>query len=233
VDVAANRAIVLTTIDLFGVGRCMFASEFSGRLAVRQLRRHLRRLRDHRRRLQRRRAGPRCSAGNARRIYAIGGRMSERGKPASAIVGVGLMGLPMIRASRVAGLRGHRVRYRAGTAALKRRRGRGADRRLAGGVAEGAPIIVLLNLPTTDAVGTAVFGRAASPSACAAGQVLVDFSTIPVDAAAPSARGCCAETGCGWVDAPVSGGPPASGNRHADGDGRRRAGRGHRRRAAR
>ena len=40
------------------------------------------------------------------------------------------------------------------------------------------------------------------------------------------------QTGCGWVDAPVSGGPPASGHRHADGDGRRRRGRHRARRAA-
>ena len=41
-------------------------------------------------------------------------------------------------------------------------------------------------------------------------QVLIDFSTITVAKAKSFAARLKAETGCGWVDAPVSGGPPAS-----------------------
>jgi len=37
----------------------------------------------------------------------------------------------------------------------------------------------------------------------------VDFSTIPVDACREHAARLLRETGCRWVDAPVSGGPPA------------------------
>ena len=40
-------------------------------------------------------------------------------------------------------------------------------------------------------------------------QLVVDFSTIPVDACRAHAARLLKETGCRWVDAPVSGGPPA------------------------
>src|SRR6185503_15612490 len=41
-------------------------------------------------------------------------------------------------------------------------------------------------------------------------QLLVDFSTIPVDECRRHAAQLFERTGCRWVDAPVSGGPPAS-----------------------
>src|SRR5688500_7579123 len=40
-------------------------------------------------------------------------------------------------------------------------------------------------------------------------QLVVDFSTIPVDACRSHAAHIAQATGCRWVDAPVSGGPPA------------------------
>jgi 3-hydroxyisobutyrate dehydrogenase-like beta-hydroxyacid dehydrogenase len=41
-------------------------------------------------------------------------------------------------------------------------------------------------------------------------QLVVDFSTIPVAACRSHAARLESQTGCRWVDAPVSGGPPAS-----------------------
>ena len=41
-------------------------------------------------------------------------------------------------------------------------------------------------------------------------QLLVDFSTIPVDECRRHAAAFASETGCRWIDAPVSGGPPAA-----------------------
>jgi 3-hydroxyisobutyrate dehydrogenase-like beta-hydroxyacid dehydrogenase len=70
--------------------------------------------------------------------------------------------------------------------------------------------VVLLNLPTNDAVKAAVFGSGGVASAVSAQQLLVDFSTIPVDECRSHAARLAKETGCRWVDAPVSGGPPAS-----------------------
>ena len=43
-------------------------------------------------------------------------------------------------------------------------------------------------------------------------QRLVDFSTIPVDEGRAHAVQLRDRSGCAWIDAPVSGGPPASGS---------------------
>ena len=70
--------------------------------------------------------------------------------------------------------------------------------------------LVLLNLPTNDAVKDAMFRADGVASAVTARQLVVDFSTIPVDECRSHAARLLKETGCRWVDAPVSGGPPAS-----------------------
>lgn len=114
-------------------------------------------------------------------------------------VGVGLMGGPM--SQRLAGLGWQLktydiVRERSGSASAAEA-ARGVD-------------VVLLNLPTNDAVKAAVFGAGGVASAVAAKQLVVDFSTIPVDECRSHAARLLGETGCRWVDAPVSGGPPAA-----------------------
>lgn len=125
-------------------------------------------------------------------------------------VGTGLMGLPMVKrlalleypvraydivpektaAAKAAG---------AGVAASPADAAKGAD-------------LVLLNLPTTDAVEQAVFGEAGVAGALKPPQFVIDFSTIKVDKCKAFAARLRAQTGCGWIDAPVSGGPPASGS---------------------
>ncbi|MDO9707226.1 NAD(P)-dependent oxidoreductase [Paracraurococcus lichenis] len=72
--------------------------------------------------------------------------------------------------------------------------------------------IVLSCVLHTEAVRNCLFGPAgvaAAGEACR-GKVLVDLSTIPPDAAREAARRLRAEAGMGFVDAPVSGGPPAA-----------------------
>jgi 3-hydroxyisobutyrate dehydrogenase-like beta-hydroxyacid dehydrogenase len=71
--------------------------------------------------------------------------------------------------------------------------------------------LVLLNLPTTDAVEQAVFGEKGVARALKPPQVVVDFSTIKVEKCKAFGQKLRQQTGCGWIDAPVSGGPPASG----------------------
>ena len=66
--------------------------------------------------------------------------------------------------------------------------------------------VVLLNLPTNEAVEDAL---AKLLPVLRAPQLVVDFSTIPVDACRSHAAQLEKTTGCRWVDAPVSGGPPA------------------------
>jgi 3-hydroxyisobutyrate dehydrogenase len=75
---------------------------------------------------------------------------------------------------------------------------------------EGADVVAL-NLPTTEAVEAAVFGPEGVARRMKPPQILVDFSTIEVEACRDFARRLKAATGCAWVDAPVSGGPAASG----------------------
>jgi 3-hydroxyisobutyrate dehydrogenase len=113
-------------------------------------------------------------------------------------VGVGLMGGPMVKrlGSRGWTVRGYDIvpeRSMVGSAAEA---ARGAE-------------VVLLNLPTNEAVEDVVFGSRGLIHVLKKPQLVVDFSTIPVDACRAHSARVLKQTGCRWVDAPVSGGPPA------------------------
>jgi 3-hydroxyisobutyrate dehydrogenase-like beta-hydroxyacid dehydrogenase len=124
-------------------------------------------------------------------------------------VGVGLMGLPMVK--RLAGL-GYAVSaYDIVAAQVEAARAAGARAASSPADATRDVDLVLLNLPTTEAVETAVFGADGVASAIAPPRLVVDFSTVKVDKGRAFAAKLREKTGCGWVDAPVSGGPPASG----------------------
>ena len=69
---------------------------------------------------------------------------------------------------------------------------------------------VLLNLPSAQAVEAAVFGTTGLATTLRPPQLVVDFSTIPAAECRDFSRRLHEKTGCNWVDAPVSGGPPAS-----------------------
>lgn len=114
-------------------------------------------------------------------------------------VGVGLMGGPM--SERLASLGWRLKTYDI----VPERSGCPSAAEAARGVD-----VVLLNLPTNDAVKAAVFGPGGVAGALTEKQLVVDFSTIPVDECRSHAARLAAETGCRWVDAPVSGGPPAA-----------------------
>jgi 3-hydroxyisobutyrate dehydrogenase-like beta-hydroxyacid dehydrogenase len=114
-------------------------------------------------------------------------------------VGVGLMGGPMTQRLVSLGwsVRGYDIVPERSSAGSAAEAARDAD-------------VVLLNLPTNEAVKAAVFGRDGVASAVSARQLVVDFSTIPVDECRSHAARLLQQTGCRWVDAPVSGGPPAA-----------------------
>lgn len=127
--------------------------------------------------------------------------------PHIAYVGVGLMGLPMV--TRLVTLGYAVTAY--DIAAQRNAAAAAAGAKVAASPAatiQGADL-VLLNLPTTDAVEAAVFGADGVASAMQAPQLLVDFSTVKVDKGRAFAAQLRERTGCGWIDAPVSGGPPA------------------------
>ncbi|MFL6565856.1 MAG: NAD(P)-dependent oxidoreductase [Burkholderiales bacterium] len=120
-------------------------------------------------------------------------------------VGVGLMGLPMVQRLTKLGWR-----VRAYDIVPERIAQSGALAcRSASDTARGVDV-VLLNLPTNHAVEEAVFSKGGLAEVLRTPQLVVDFSTIPVEACRSHAARLQKETGCRWVDAPVSGGPPAS-----------------------
>lgn len=130
-------------------------------------------------------------------------------KPKIGYVGVGLMGLPM--AKRLLSL-GYAVRaYDIAPDRLAAAVQAGAAAATSPADAVKGVDIVLLNLPTNEAVEAAVFGEKGVASAVRAPQLVIDFSTIKVEKCKAFAKKLREQTGAGWIDAPVSGGPPASG----------------------
>ena len=121
-------------------------------------------------------------------------------------VGVGLMGLPMVQRLTKLGWR-----VQAYDIASDRVARSGANGCSSASEAARDVDIVLLNLPTNDAVIDAMFSPRGVVKTLRPPQLVVDFSTIPVEACRAHATRLETETGCRWVDAPVSGGPPASG----------------------
>jgi 3-hydroxyisobutyrate dehydrogenase-like beta-hydroxyacid dehydrogenase len=131
------------------------------------------------------------------------------GRPRLGYVGVGLMGLPMTR--RLLELGYDVTAYDIAPAQCDAAAALGA--RVAGSPADVARTVdwMLLNLPTTDAVEASMFGPAGAAAALEPPQLVIDFSTNDVARGKAIATQLHAATGCRWVDAPVSGGPPASG----------------------
>lgn len=70
--------------------------------------------------------------------------------------------------------------------------------------------LVLTCVTTTDDLEQAVFGPSGVAETIGRDAVLVDFSTTVVARTRAMAERLRAATGAGWVDAPVSGGPPAA-----------------------
>lgn len=131
-------------------------------------------------------------------------------KPRIGYIGTGLMGGPMV--ARLTGL-GYPVR----AFDLDLDRLEAAER--AGAVAASGPAdaaaeadLVLLNLPSSQAVEEVVFGLDGVAETMRSPQLIVDFSTIAADVCRSLAERLAARTDCAWIDAPVSGGPSASGS---------------------
>lgn len=129
-------------------------------------------------------------------------------KPRIGYVGVGLMGLPMTRRLLERGYSVTVCDIDASRTAAAREAGAAVARSPAEAVRGND--LVLLNLPTTDAVAQVAFGSEGVASVLAPPQIVVDFSTVKVDKGRAFAAQLREQTGCGWVDAPVSGGPPAA-----------------------
>jgi 3-hydroxyisobutyrate dehydrogenase-like beta-hydroxyacid dehydrogenase len=124
-------------------------------------------------------------------------------------VGIGLMGLPMVK--HLLSL-GYAVNaYDIVPAKIAAAQALGARPASSPADATRDADFVLLNLPTTEAVEAAVFGVEGVATTLAPPQLVIDFSTVKVDKGRAFAAKLRERSGCAWVDAPVSGGPPASG----------------------
>jgi len=78
-----------------------------------------------------------------------------------------------------------------------------------GAAATGADLVMTC-VTTTDDLEAALFGADGAAVAMGEGAILVDFSTTVVARTKDMAARLRSERGAGWIDAPVSGGPPAA-----------------------
>jgi 3-hydroxyisobutyrate dehydrogenase-like beta-hydroxyacid dehydrogenase len=125
-------------------------------------------------------------------------------------VGVGLMGLPMTKRLVECG---HTVTvYDIDKARIDAAVAVGAKAADSASATTTGADAVLLNLPTTEAVEAAMFGPTGAARSLEPPQIVVDFSTIRIDKGRAFAEKLAERTSCRWIDAPVSGGPPASGD---------------------
>jgi 3-hydroxyisobutyrate dehydrogenase-like beta-hydroxyacid dehydrogenase len=131
-------------------------------------------------------------------------------KPRIAYIGVGLMGLPMT--TRLVSLGYAVTAFDIAPGQLEKARTAGATTATTAAAAVAGADLVITNLPTPEAVEAAVFGVNGVAGAMTPPQMLIDFSTIKVEQGREFAARLEAQAGCPWVDAPVSGGPPASGS---------------------
>jgi 3-hydroxyisobutyrate dehydrogenase len=129
-------------------------------------------------------------------------------KPSVGYVGVGLMGGPMVERLVSLGYRVQAFDMDAARLAAARRAGARCVENAADAARD--TDLVMLNLPSAQAVEEAVFGSRGLATALRPPQLVVDFSTIPAAECRDFSRRLHEKTGCTWVDAPVSGGPPAS-----------------------
>lgn len=127
-----------------------------------------------------------------------------------AYIGLGLMGLPMSRHLVARGWEVHGHDIRAEQMAQAHSAGVHVHPTPAS-AAQGCEL-VLLNLPTTESVQDVVFGPDGLAKALRPPQCIVDFSTISVERGQAFSAAVLTQCGCGWVDAPVSGGPQAAGS---------------------
>jgi 3-hydroxyisobutyrate dehydrogenase len=128
--------------------------------------------------------------------------------PVIGFIGIGLMGEPMVLRLLSLGHRVHAWNFVPGRTARIEDAGAvvHAD---AASVARAADIVLVCVLDT-DAVENSVFGPGGVAEGAGPGKVLVDMSTTQPDRSREMAQRLRAGTGMGWVDAPVSGGPPAA-----------------------
>ncbi len=124
-------------------------------------------------------------------------------------IGLGLMGQGFTK--RLAS-RGHEVRGldRAPEKILAAKANGVLPERSAASLTSASDIVHICVMTKTD-LEAAVFGPDGVAAGASSGKILIDHSTTPVETTKAFAKRLHEETGMAWIDAPVSGGPPAAG----------------------
>ena len=130
-------------------------------------------------------------------------------RPRLGYIGVGLMGGPMVE--RLLSIGYAVCAFDIDPARLGAVERAGARRANDAADAIAGAELILLNLPSAQAVEEAAFGAHGFAGRLKPPQLVVDFSTIPATKSREFAERIASASRCGWVDAPVSGGPAASG----------------------
>ncbi len=129
-------------------------------------------------------------------------------KATVGLIGLGLMGSAMLR--RFAGLGYPVVGYDAVAARTDAWAKQMVSRPAGPADVAAAADVVIMCVTSTQCVEDAVFGTDGLASSAGKQSIIVDLSTTVADTTRALAERLRAETGAGWVDAPVSGGPPAA-----------------------
>lgn len=132
---------------------------------------------------------------------------AEQARPAIGFIGLGLMGHALTKrlCARAYPVTGHDIAAEKLEAAARH----GVQPAASAAEVTRASDIVQICVMTAGDLEQAVFGGRGVAVAASAGKILIDHSTTEVETTkAFAAR--LAETGMGWIDAPVSGGPPAA-----------------------
>jgi 3-hydroxyisobutyrate dehydrogenase-like beta-hydroxyacid dehydrogenase len=130
------------------------------------------------------------------------------GKGRIGFIGLGLMGQAFTRRLVACGhaVSGYDIRPEQ----LEAARGHGVEPAASAAAVTRASDQVHVCVMTKDDLAAAVFGADGIAAGAAPDKVLVDHSTTEVETTRAFAERLEAATGMGWVDAPVSGGPPAA-----------------------
>jgi 3-hydroxyisobutyrate dehydrogenase len=133
--------------------------------------------------------------------------MAQR-KPELGFVGLGLMGQAFTKRLVACG---HRVTgYDLVTDKMARAEGHGVRPATSAAAVARAAEVIHVCVMTRDDLAAAVFGADGIAEGATPGKILTDHSTTEVATTREFAARLEAETGMRWVDAPVSGGPPAA-----------------------
>jgi 3-hydroxyisobutyrate dehydrogenase len=131
----------------------------------------------------------------------------ERARPAVGFIGLGLMGHAFTKRLSACGYRV--TGYDIAADKLEAATRHGVQRAASAAEVTRASDIVQICVMTAADLEAAVFGKDGVAAAAGAGKILIDHSTTEVETTKRFAARL-AETGMGWIDAPVSGGPPAA-----------------------